>query len=211
MVTEPTWITESSSSILDLFFTNNDTLVNQVRVLPGILDHEAVFIESSLRPMKKISSPRRVYKYHKADYDNFRKDFLKFSEEFVEQVSTMDIQTMWNKFKTTIHTLMEKHIPHKTIRGQNYSIFMRNFKQNQYKLSNNHVQFSNRNLLCKFEPPSRKSCIHPCFYHLFYFIYMGQPIWDPYGTRLHCPYGSHMGPIWDPYRLLAGLQRTGAG
>ena len=92
---------------------------------------------------------------------------------------------------------------------QNYSIFMRNFKQNQHKLSNNHVQFSNRNLLCKFEPSSRKSWICPCFYHLFYFIYMGQPIWDPYGTRLHCPYGSHtgahMGPIWVPHRLLAGF------
>ena len=36
---------------------------------------------------------------------------------------------------------------------QNYSIFMRNFKQNPHKLTNNHVQFSNRNLLCKFEPP----------------------------------------------------------
>ena len=92
---------------------------------------------------------------------------------------------------------------------QNYSIFMRNFKQNQHKLSNNHVQFSNRNLLCKFEPPSKKSWIHPCFYHLFYFIYMGQPIWDQYGTRLHCPYGSHtgahMGPIWVSYRLLTGF------
>ena len=86
---------------------------------------------------------------------------------------------------------------------------MRNFKQNQHKLSNNHVQFSNRNLLCKFEPPSKKSWIRPCFYHLFYLIYMGQPIWDPYGTRLHCPYGSHtgahMGPIWVSYRLLAGF------
>ena len=92
---------------------------------------------------------------------------------------------------------------------QNYSIFMRNFKQNQHKLSNNHVQFSYRNLLCKFEPPSKKSWIRPCFYHLFYLIYMGQPIWDPYGTRLHCPYGSHtgahMGPIWVSYRLLAGF------
>ena len=57
MGTEPTQITESSSSILDLFFTKNDTLVNQVRVLPGISDHEAVFIESSLCPIKKISPP----------------------------------------------------------------------------------------------------------------------------------------------------------
>ena len=87
---------------------------------------------------------------------------------------------------------------------QNYSIFMSNFKQKQHKLSNNHVQFSNRNLLCKFEPPSKTSWIRPCFYHLFYFIYMGQPIWDPYRTRLHCPYGCPYGS-WVPYRLLAGL------
>ena len=72
---------------------------------------------------------------------------------------------------------------------QNYSIFTRNFKQNQHKLSNNHVQFSNPNILCKFEPTSKKSWIRPCFYHSFYFIYMGQPISDPYGTLLHCPYG----------------------
>ena len=38
---------------------------------------------------------------------------------------------------------------------QNYSIFMRNFKQNQHKLSNIHAQFSNPNLHCKFEPPSK--------------------------------------------------------
>ena len=48
VVTEPTRVTESSSNILDLFFTNNETLVNQVHVIPGIGDHEAVFIESSL-------------------------------------------------------------------------------------------------------------------------------------------------------------------
>ena len=84
---------------------------------------------------------------------------------------------------------------------------MRNFKQNQHKLSNNHVQFSNRNL-CKFEPPSKKSWIRP-IYHLFYLIYMGQPIWDPYGTRLHCPYGSHMG--FSNARFLRSLSVRGGG
>ena len=69
--------------------------------------------------------------------------------------------------------------------------------QNQHELSNNHVQFSNRNLLCKFEPPSRKSWIRPSLYHLFYFIYMGQPIWYPVALPIWVP-------IWDPYRLLAG-------
>ena len=72
--------------------------------------------------------------------------------------------------------------------------FYEEFKQNQHKLSNNHVQFSNRNLLCTFEPPSKKSWIRPCFYHLFYLhgpAHMG-PIWNPVAL-----------PIWVPYRLLA--------
>ena len=89
---------------------------------------------------------------------------------------------------------------------QNYSIFMRNFKQNQHKLSNNHVRFSNQNLLCKFEPPSKKSWIHPCFCHSFYLIYMGQPIWNPVALpiwvltwvlyRLLPSKHAYMGPIW---------------
>ena len=48
LVNEPTTNTETNSNILDLFFTNNETLVNQVKVIPGISDHETVFIESSL-------------------------------------------------------------------------------------------------------------------------------------------------------------------
>ena len=57
VVTEPTRITETSSSTLDLFFTSNQTLVNKVEVIPGFLNHEAVFIESSLRPMRVKTPP----------------------------------------------------------------------------------------------------------------------------------------------------------
>ena len=67
---EPTRITETQSNTLDLFFTNNNTLVNQVRVIPGISDHEAVVIESSLRPIKKLGITRKVWQYRKEDYDN---------------------------------------------------------------------------------------------------------------------------------------------
>ena len=83
---------------------------------------------------------------------------------------------------------------------QNYSIFMRNFKQNQHKLSNNHVQFSNRNLLCKFEPPSKKSWIRPCFNHFFFILFTWA---STYGTHMEAGCTAHMGPIrvptWDPY------------
>jgi hypothetical protein len=51
VVQEPTRVTETTANVLDLFFTNNSTLTNKVEVIPGISDHEAVFIESSLRPL----------------------------------------------------------------------------------------------------------------------------------------------------------------
>ena len=44
LVLEPTRITETQANILDLCFTNNETLVNQVRTIPGMSDHESVFI-----------------------------------------------------------------------------------------------------------------------------------------------------------------------
>ena len=71
---EPTRITETQSNTLDLFFTNNNTLVNQVRVIPGISDHEAVVIESILRPIKKLGITREVWQYRKEDYDNLKKE-----------------------------------------------------------------------------------------------------------------------------------------
>ena len=60
LVLQPTRITETQSNTLDLSFTNNNTLVNQVRVIPGISEHEAVVIESSLRPIKKLGITREV-------------------------------------------------------------------------------------------------------------------------------------------------------
>ena len=70
LVLEPTRITET----LDLFLTSNNTLVNQVRVIPGISDHEAVVIESSLRPNKKLGITPEVWQYRKEDNDNLKKE-----------------------------------------------------------------------------------------------------------------------------------------
>ena len=63
LILEPTRITETQANILDLLFTNNEALVNQVRIIPGISDHESDFIESSLRPMKNNILPYKEWQY----------------------------------------------------------------------------------------------------------------------------------------------------
>ena len=99
VVTKPTRVTETTASILDLFFTSNQTLINKVEVIPGISDHEAVFIESSLRPMRVITPPRKVFQYRKADYEGMKQELKAFQIEFEELAKTEDVEQLWTRFK----------------------------------------------------------------------------------------------------------------
>ena len=45
---------------LDLFVTNNPTLINKVEVLPGLADHNAVLIEGDISAISNKRRPRRI-------------------------------------------------------------------------------------------------------------------------------------------------------
>ena len=117
VVMEPTRITETTSNILELFFTSNQTLINKVEIIPGISDHEAVFIESSLKPMKVKTPARKVYQYRKADYESMKKELKAFQTDFDRESGIKDVEYLWTLFKNKIHALMEKYIPSKLLRG----------------------------------------------------------------------------------------------
>ena len=89
---EPTRITETTSNILELFFTSNQTLINKVEIIPGISDHEAVFIESSLKPMKVKTPARKVYQYRKADYESMKKELKAFQTDFDRESGIKDVE-----------------------------------------------------------------------------------------------------------------------
>ena len=94
VVTEQTRVTETTASILDLFFTSTQTLINQVKVIPGISDHEAVLIESSLRQMRVKTPPRKVFQYIKADYEGIKQKLKTFQIEFEELAKTEDVDQL---------------------------------------------------------------------------------------------------------------------
>ena len=108
VVTEPTKITETTSSTLDLFLTTNQTLINKVEVVPGISDHEEVFIESSLKPLNFKIPARKPYQ---------RAELLSLQIEFDSQADTMDVEQLWTLFKNKIHFLMNKYFLSKFLRG----------------------------------------------------------------------------------------------
>ena len=116
-VDQPTRITETTANILDLFFTNNQTLINIVEVIPGISDHEVVFIESSLRLMRVKIPPKKVNIYKKANYNNMKAELKALEVDFCSSAATKEVEELWTIFKTHVHSLIEKHIPSKMLRG----------------------------------------------------------------------------------------------
>ncbi|KAK3108516.1 hypothetical protein FSP39_009662 [Pinctada imbricata] len=75
VVNRPTHITDTSKSTLDLFFTSNSSLINKVEIIPGISDHEIVYVESSIKPRKIKKPPRKIYLYAKANSDKIKEEF----------------------------------------------------------------------------------------------------------------------------------------
>ncbi|XP_052794650.1 uncharacterized protein LOC128227817 [Mya arenaria] len=117
VVDSPTRITAYSSNILDLFFTNNKSLINKCEILPGIGDHEAVFIESSLRPMKAKKCPRKVHLYKHADYNSIKEHLDSNYNQFINETSDYSADKTWTTFEMTLKSLIEKFIPSKVIKG----------------------------------------------------------------------------------------------
>ena len=115
MVSEPTRITEDTANVLDLFFSNNESLVNRVEVIPGISDHEAVYVESSLRPAKAVTLPRKVFCYNKADFDSLKAEHRHVKEDFIFSEPTSTTQELWDKFCSTVSDLMKKYKPSKML------------------------------------------------------------------------------------------------
>ena len=68
MVSDPT----RDNTILDLFLTNNPTLVGTVTVVPGISEHETIIAVVKLRPTMQKVKPRTVHIYSKAEWESMR-------------------------------------------------------------------------------------------------------------------------------------------
>ena len=65
-------------STLDLFLTNHLYLVNKGTTLPGIGDHDIVYIESSVTPKRSKPVKRKIYLWKKADTTKLRAEALTY-------------------------------------------------------------------------------------------------------------------------------------
>ena len=78
LVKEPT----RDDNILDLVLTNNVNIINNVRVIPGISDHDMVLFEVNLACRKKKPVRRKIYMRKRADTTRIKKELQDFANDF---------------------------------------------------------------------------------------------------------------------------------
>ena len=116
MAQDPT--RENNIHVLDLFLTNNPTLVDSVSVTPGMSDHDAVISVIKLRPSIQKMKPRTIQIYSKADWEGMRHDMQKFQSSFLSTCEGKSTEQLWQEFTAEIDQIVKKYVPSKTLRGR---------------------------------------------------------------------------------------------
>ena len=96
MVTFPT----RGNNTLDIFATNRPNLINICTPIPGISDHDAIYVESLITAKYKCTAKRKLYQWTKTDFQLLSKVIVEFTDSFTaSNATTSCVQSMRNDFK----------------------------------------------------------------------------------------------------------------
>ena len=105
------------SSVLDLYLTNNPTLVKGTYTIPGISDHDIIVIDSIIKPVIQRKQPQTIYKFSNANWEDAKKDTATFSASFIDN-NTNDVHTNWDILKAHLNNIISTHIPSRKSSGK---------------------------------------------------------------------------------------------
>ena len=113
------------NNLLDLTFTNNPSLIRSCSCIPGISDHEAVVVDSIIRPSYTPTKKRKMFCYKKANWDGLNADCAVLSQQIKTKYDSGEcVINLWNMFKTGLNKAIEKHIPSKMIFNKHHLPWM---------------------------------------------------------------------------------------
>ena len=103
-----------NNSTLDLFLSNRPSLINRCTSLPGISDHDIVFVESDATPRRIKPVRRKIYLWKHASSLDMKEECIGFQNEFIyKHSSSSDVAGMWDDIKSFLLNVLEKHVPSK--------------------------------------------------------------------------------------------------
>ena len=119
---------------LDLFLTNNESLVKSTSIIPGICGHEIVIIDSIIRPKIAKAAKRKIYKWYSdgeelprmspgvgcdstaqgnsVHWIEINENLTQFKQTFLELAANRTVEENWHELKHNINKLINDKVPH---------------------------------------------------------------------------------------------------
>ncbi|XP_072043160.1 uncharacterized protein [Amphiura filiformis] len=119
MVSEPTYHTDDSESLLDLFLTTSPSSVQDVFHMPGlgVCKHDSIMVLVDTQPHRSKTPPRKVFLYGKMNAEGLAKDAQEFCTAFTNsQPHLNSVEQNWTRFRDGVLDLAKTHIPMKQLR-----------------------------------------------------------------------------------------------
>ena len=113
LVCEPTRYGPTSANTLDLVFSSKPDLLYDVRVIPGVSDHEQVVAHINRLVSNATPPQRKVFDFNKGNSQDFCPDMKAFSVSFLETCPLRSVHENWQ-----ILSLVNKHYPEKLLKTQ---------------------------------------------------------------------------------------------
>jgi hypothetical protein len=102
-----------NDNILDLMITNFPNQVPRTEILPGISDHDIVFLEFNIAPKKLKEKPRQAPIYKNANWDTIKSEIKTLYDHIVQLQTHLNANQFWEIFKNKLKQLIKEHVPHK--------------------------------------------------------------------------------------------------
>ena len=107
-------------NILDLFCTNQSSLINKVKSIPGISDHNIILVGASCNPKRSIKNTQhKIYLWKKTNMNDLKNLTSKFESELLTKFDTKTtVNQWWIKFKDGINKIIEDNVPSKMTKSK---------------------------------------------------------------------------------------------
>lgn len=96
-----------------MVFTYNENIINNVKILPAISDHDIVHFQVNLKCQKRRQIKRKVFLRKRANNEQINQKLQDFANYFECSLKHETLDTKWDAFQQGLHNIMDSCIPHK--------------------------------------------------------------------------------------------------
>ena len=101
------------------FCINQPSLINKVKSIPGISDHNIVLVDAICNPKRSKKPHNKIYLWKKTNMNDLKNLTSKFVSELLTKIDRKTtVNQWWIKFRDGINKIIEGNVPSKMTKSK---------------------------------------------------------------------------------------------